>query len=141
MRELQMIYCLCAKLPRALIFLAAMLSCAPAALWAADDLSGLPPFPANPDAEKTYPVRQEAANRGVRLTVFNAARTAAYGSLSAPAGRSLLVLNTEWENVIPLTLSGELKLATTYAVPNLADHLYLVADRKQLIRLNPENGK
>src|SRR4051812_17935816 len=126
MREVVMTNGVRAAIVRGLIALAVALTSGPAATRAADDAAPLPPFPTNPEAEKTYPIRQEANNRGVRLTVLNAARSASYGAVRAGAGRSLIVLNTEWENIIPLTLSGDLKIATTYAVPNLADHLYLV---------------
>src|SRR5215469_7628986 len=95
-------------------WLSLVLSLALAAFSAIAHGAELKPFPANPEIDVTYPIRQEAANRGTRLTVFNGARSASYGALHAKAGRSLLILNTEWENIIPLMLAGELKLATTY---------------------------
>jgi hypothetical protein len=103
--------------------------------------TSLAPFPANPEPDVTYPIRQEAGNRGARLTVLNGARLQSYGDAHAKSGRSLLILNTEWENIIPLTLAGNLKLATTYSVPNLADHVYLVIDGKTVVRLNPDYGR
>jgi hypothetical protein len=111
------------------------------AIGRSDEVPRIKPFPPDPQPDVTYPIRQEAANRGTRLTVFNGARSSSYGALHAKPGRSLLILNTEWENIIPLSLAGELKLATTYSVPNLADHLYLLIDGKQVVRLNPDYGR
>ena len=93
-------------------------------------------LPERPEAGRTYPLRLAAGNRAARVTVHNVAAVDTYGSHKAPPGRTLLVVSTEWENVIPLTVIDEQKIPTTYKIPNLADHVYLVLDGRRLARLD-----
>src|SRR5258708_17957566 len=81
-------------------------------------------------------------NRGGRMTISNASLATAFGGVEADSGRRLLVLSTEWENIIPLTPMGPREqpkqVPTTYKIPNLADHLYLVVDGNRLARVHPK---
>lgn len=86
---------------------------------------------------KTYPLRLTGNNRAVKLTVANASFAERYGEASAAPGRRLLILNTRWANLIPLTLIEEKQVPTQYQIPNLADHLYLVVDGRVAARLAP----
>ena len=91
---------------------------------------------------KTIPVRAEAANRAVAVTIANAALVDHYGDLRAPEGRLFLVLNTTWENVLPVQVTAENKdIPVGYKVPELSDHIYLVLDGKRLVRLYPAATK
>lgn len=86
---------------------------------------------------KTYPLRLTGNNRAVKLSVANASFAQRYGETAAAPGRRLLILNTRWANLIPLTLIEEKQVPTEYKVPNLADHLYLVVDGRVAARLAP----
>jgi Mg-chelatase subunit ChlD len=123
----------------ALILIIAVIACHTVAP-SQDTQPTAPVLPVQPELNRTYPLRLESATRGVRLLVNNAALLGEYGVHKAPPGKALLVLGTEWENVIPLTYLAEEKqaLATTYKIPNLADHIYLVLDGRRAARLDPE---
>ncbi len=94
-------------------------------------------LPAAAEPEKIYRLDLAAANRGARLGILTAALVTSYAGAAAPPGRKLLLLDTEWENIIPLTMIQEQKVPTEYRVPNLADHLYLVVDGSRIERLLP----
>jgi Mg-chelatase subunit ChlD len=80
-----------------------------------------------------------AANRGARLTVHTVALRSSYGNAKpARPGARLLVVDTEWENVIPLTFVFERQVPTEYQVPTLGDHVYVVADGRIAARLRPD---
>lgn len=88
---------------------------------------------------RTRTLEAAAANRGVRLTVHSIAARDAYGLLTPPEGNQFLILDTQWQNQIPMSLVYENKVPTEYAVPNLADHLYVVADGNRVLRLLDED--
>ncbi|HVR76041.1 MAG TPA: hypothetical protein VMT52_17045, partial [Planctomycetota bacterium] len=96
--------------------------------------------PAEMEAGRTYRLDLRAENRGASLTVLSAVFLSTYGNLESGAGRKLLLLDTEWENIIPLTVVEVEKVPTEYRIPNLADHLYLVVNGSRLERLLPEAG-
>src|SRR4051812_25333364 len=81
------------------------------------------------------PVARTTANRAAQLTVANITLTRQFGATAAADGRRFLVVGCQWENVILLSHIGGAALATEYKIPNLADHIYLVADGKTLYRL------
>ena len=101
-----------------------------------------PPAPAEPVLLRALPPGEaqqlgtSATNRGAQLTVHSATLRDAYGK-AAPArpGGRLLVLDSEWENVIPLTYVYEKKVPTEYRIPALGDHVYVVANGKAVGRL------
>jgi hypothetical protein len=93
------------------------------------------PLPARLAPDQTYPINASAANRGVRLTALSAQLAGEYATLRPADGRQFLVLSTEWENLIPLTLVKKQLLATEYKVPNLGDNLYLLVDGVRVSRL------
>jgi hypothetical protein len=119
----------------------ALLACVAFSPWAV--AQSVPYLPANPETDKTYPVRAEGFNRSVRLMIANAAELPSYGNYKAPAGTWLMVMGTEWENVIPLTYvkSQKKAIGTTYAIPNLADHLYLVLNGREVVKLSDATAK
>src|SRR5205085_2554100 len=75
-----------------------------------------------------------------KFTVYSAVLRGQYGATRPPAGGALLVMDVEFENIIPLTLIYEKQVPTEYQVPNLADHMYVVADGARLARLRPDAG-
>ena len=103
---------------------------APAAAVAAGDLT--PDKPAGLNAV--------AANRAARLTVYSVTSRSGYGALQAAPGRRLLVLNAEWENLIPLTLVYQKQVPTEYQVPNVGDNLYLLVNGSRVARLRTDAG-
>ncbi|MCC6422295.1 MAG: VWA domain-containing protein [Phycisphaerales bacterium] len=93
------------------------------------------PLPSAMELGRTETLEAVGANRGVQLTVHSLTPRETYGSLIPPAGRQVLVLDTTWENQIPLSVVYGNKIPTEYVIPHLADHLYLVADGQRLLRL------
>ena len=85
--------------------------------------------------EKALALGAETGNRAARVVVHSMTARARYGAAAAAPGRQLLVLNTEWENLIPLTLIYEKQVPTEYQIPNLADHLYLLVNGSRVARL------
>jgi hypothetical protein len=77
----------------------------------------------------------ETGNRACRLRIFGMTERASYGGLVPSAGHKLLVLDAEFENIIPLTLVQSNQVPTIYRIPNLGDHLYLVVDGVKAARL------
>ncbi|MBW2664170.1 MAG: hypothetical protein JRD93_19885 [Deltaproteobacteria bacterium] len=55
-------------------------------------------------------------NRGMSLKVKQFSFMDKYGEHEAAEGHKLLVVRTEWENIIPLQLVGQLGLATKYMI-------------------------
>ena len=80
-------------------------------------------------------VARTTANRAAQLTVANITLTRQFGATAAPEGRQFLVVGCQWDNVILLSHFAGAAIATEYKVPDLADHIYLVADRKTAYRL------
>jgi len=80
----------------------------------------------------------ETGNRACRLRIFGMTERAAYGALVPSAGHKLLVLDAEFENIIPLTLVQSNQVPTIYRIPNLGDHLYLVVNGVKAARLPPD---
>jgi hypothetical protein len=91
---------------------------------------------ASKGAEAPAPSSLEGVTRALRFAVRGMAERPAYAGWSAPGG--VLVLDVELENLIPLALVKENKVPVQYRIPALGDHLYLVADGRRLLRLNPE---
>jgi Mg-chelatase subunit ChlD len=96
-----------------------------------------PTLPADPERGRIFPLRRGGSNRAVRLTIQNAAMVERYAEATAAPGGAILVLGTEWENTIPLSLIQQQQVPTLYKVPNLEDHVYLVVDGRRLARLDP----
>lgn len=121
---------------------AAMLAVVCSAWLVAAALGAGPPESAQARLEdgRIYPLGIEIANRAVCLRLVNVSVADAYGNLKPPPGGKLLVLATEWENTIPWTIVREQKVATAYQIPNLADHLYVVANGSRLARILPTNA-
>jgi hypothetical protein len=119
---------------------------APRLTWKPD--SGAPPatqpaaagalLPRPMELDRVFRLNLSMANRGVQLTVLNASSSTAFGGVTAAPDRRLLVLSTDWENIIPLTLVDQKAVPTIYKIPNIADHLYLVIDGRRLARLHPD---
>jgi hypothetical protein len=88
------------------------------------------------EIESTYPLYSIAQNRAVRVTANDVGIRGEYGGKTAPEGEKFLVLNTEWENIIPTSLIIERETPTKYLVRNLGDHLYLVVNGCRVSRLD-----
>jgi Mg-chelatase subunit ChlD len=78
-----------------------------------------------------------ARNRAVALRVHHAAVRPAYGRI---AGRAL-VLDTEWENVLPPKVAFEKKLPFSFKLRDLREHLYVVVNGRRLVRVTRSAGK
>jgi hypothetical protein len=81
------------------------------------------------------PPALETGNRACRLRIFSAAERAAYGAKTPAAGKRYLVLDAEFENIIPMTLVQSNQVPTLYKVKDMADHLYLVVNGNRVSRL------
>lgn len=88
-------------------------------------------IPTKLEPEKPAVVGRSASNRAVRIEVKSVTLRAGYGGRK---GRLLLV-DTEWENTIPMTLVYERQIPTAYVVQELRDHVYLVVNGARLSRL------
>lgn len=77
------------------------------------------------EAGKTYPLGKTVKNRTMRLKVKQFCFMDKYGEHEAAEGHKLLVVRTEWENIIPLQLVGQLGLATKYMIFDLGDQINL----------------
>src|SRR5688572_21403921 len=100
-----------------------------AAAGAKPPVADNPPLPRALSPGQATTLEVSSANRGAKLTVHTAALRDAYGKAKAngPAAR-LLVLDTEWENVIPLTFAHERQVATEYRIPTVSDHVYVIVN-------------
>ncbi|NMD34620.1 MAG: VWA domain-containing protein, partial [Planctomycetes bacterium] len=58
----------------------------------------------------------------------------AFGSARAPEGRRFLVIDTRWRNVLTPAVVRDQQVPIAYRIPRLADHLYLVAEGRAVIR-------
>jgi hypothetical protein len=81
------------------------------------------------------PAPPECSNRGCTLRVFGMAERPSYGSRIPAAGKRLLVLDAELENIIPLTLVQSKQIPTIYRIKELGDHLYVVVNGTRVARL------
>ena len=82
----------------------------------------------------------ETGNRACRMRIFGMTERTAYGEKTPAEGKKLLVIDAEFENIIPLTLVQSNQVPTIYRIPNLADHLYLVVNDVKASRL-PADSK
>lgn len=94
-----------------------------------------PARPAEPDGAASEGDTLLGANRAANLRVHGVRTSDAYGGVAPAAGGSLLVLDAEFENVIPLTLVREREVPTEYRFQDLADHAYLVVNGTRTARL------
>ncbi|HZE96797.1 MAG TPA: zinc ribbon domain-containing protein [Planctomycetota bacterium] len=78
---------------------------------------------------------RETGNRACRFRILASSERAAYGAKIPAPGRKLLVLDAEFENIIPLTLIQQNQVPTMYRIKDLADHLYLVVNGNRVSRL------
>lgn len=90
------------------------------------------------EPEKAASLGLVRSNRSANLMVHSVALRAAYGGLKAPPKSAFVVVDTEWENIIPLTFTYERQVPTMYKIPNLADHLYLVVNGRRAARLRSD---
>ena len=76
----------------------------PEATAASSTLPGAASEPAGPPLEvKAYNPAGKAKNQAVEFSIPSFTVTSTLGSRSAPAGKVLLVIDTVWKNIIPLT--------------------------------------
>ncbi|HEV7300281.1 MAG TPA: VWA domain-containing protein [Tepidisphaeraceae bacterium] len=115
-----------------------------AATAAADPIAAAKPItttavapPVSLAGDESQPYGATAGNRAAHFTVHRLAARKEYGPVKAAEGRSLLVLEVEFENIIPLTLVRERQTPTEYRIPQLGDHLYVVVNGRQTARLHP----
>jgi Mg-chelatase subunit ChlD len=111
---------------------------APPALGAAVATADGGALPAKLEPGQVAWLNLRARNRAAEVGISSATLVSEYGGEKA-AGRShLLVLATQWENLIPLTLIYQKHVPTEYQIPNLADHLYVVVNGSRLARIHPK---
>ncbi len=79
-----------------------------------------------------------ARNRAARLTLHSALATGEFGGRKAPEGSLWLVLDSEWENLIPMSFVFERRVPVEYRVTELGDHAYLVVNGSRVGRLDRE---
>jgi hypothetical protein len=84
-------------------------------------------------AGETIPLAVEAGNRAALLTVRSVAVLRSFGGRDAPAGKRLLVIDTQWENVLTPAVIRDRRLPVAYKVARPSDHLYCVADGRRLL--------
>lgn len=105
---------------------------------------GLPVDPMRELADKAKPPAPapvsglETGNRACKFRIFSTTTRAAYGSKSAPPGRKYMVLDAEFENIIPMTLVRNNQVPTIYRIKELGDHLYLVVNGERVSRILPD---
>lgn len=87
---------------------------------------------------QSAPLGASAANRSAKLTIHSVSVRPSYGAAAPSPGSSLLVLDAEWENIIPLSFIYERQVPTAYQIPSLGDHLYLVINGRVAARLRPD---
>src|SRR5579862_1048335 len=80
----------------------------------------------------------ESRNRACRVRVLGMTERTSYGARLPGPGKHLLVLDAEFENIIPLTLVQTNQVPTIYKITNLADHLYVVVNGSTVSRLYPD---
>ncbi len=90
--------------------------------------------------EAASTAKLETGNRACRFRLFGMTERASYGDRKPAPGRKLLVLDAEFENIIPLTLVQSNQVPTIYRIKDLGDHLYLVVDGVKVSRLFPDAG-
>lgn len=101
-------------------------------------LSSEPSVPDRFEPDKAAALGLVRSNRSANLVVHSVALRAAYGGLKAPPRSAFVVVDTEWENIIPLTFLYERQVPTMYQISNLADHLYLVVNGRRVGRLRSD---
>jgi hypothetical protein len=84
------------------------------------------------------PPALETANRACRFRIFSVSERTAYGSKAPAAGKKALVLDAEFENIIPMTLIQSNQVPTLYRIKEMGDHLYLVVNGNRVSRLYPD---
>ena len=90
---------------------------------------------AKPAAAAELPPALEAANRACRLRIHSVLERPSYGGKSPAPGMKVLILDAEFENIIPMTLIQSNQVPTLYKIPQLGDHLYLVVNGNRVSRL------
>lgn len=80
----------------------------------------------------------ETSNRACRFRIYSTTTRAAYGPKSATPGRKFMVLDAEFENIIPMTLVRNNQVPTIYRIKELGDHLYLVVNGERVSRVLPD---
>jgi len=80
----------------------------------------------------------ETGNRACRLRIHGMTGRASYGDRTPSPGRRFLVIDAEFENIIPLTLVQLNQVPTIYRVKDLGDHLYVVVNGVRASRLFPD---
>jgi hypothetical protein len=98
-------------------------------------------IPTKLETAKTTALRVHRGNRAVSIDVASCELRADYGTVTAPAGRQFLVIDTTWKNRIPLSLVYQTKISKTYSVPALADRLYLVVNGRRLSGLRDDTSQ
>ncbi|TVR85116.1 MAG: hypothetical protein EA416_17480 [Trueperaceae bacterium] len=107
------------------------------------DAAAAPAQPAAPAPETAFGAALDGAvpagaNRAAIVRVHGARTVERYGDVSPSGGGALLVLEVEFENVIPLTLVRERETPTEYRFQDVSDHAYLVVNGTRLARLAPD---
>ena len=74
------------------------------------------------------------ANRAAAIEVRSLAWVGAFGPARAPEGRRFLVIDTLWRNILTPAVVRDQQVPVAYRIPRLADHLYLVADGRAVLR-------
>jgi Mg-chelatase subunit ChlD len=95
-------------------------------------------LPATLEPGKIESLNLRGRNRAADLRISSAGLLSEYGGIKAAGGSHLLVIGTQWENLIPLTLIYQKHVPTEYQIPNLADHLYVVVNGSHLGRIHPK---
>ncbi|MBV8879177.1 MAG: hypothetical protein JO332_04345, partial [Planctomycetaceae bacterium] len=93
---------------------------------------------ASKDAAPAPAAALETGNRACKLRIFGMTERPVYGAKAPAAGKKLLVLDAEFENIIPLTLVQSNQVPTIYKIKDLADHLYLVVNGVKVSRLSSD---
>ncbi len=86
---------------------------------------------------KPCEVGKSGNNRALRIDVRTAGLATEFGGRKAGDGLYWLLLDIECTNVIPLQFVYDRQCGTSVQIPKMTDRLYLVADGKTLIPMQP----
>jgi hypothetical protein len=98
-------------------------------------------LPAPPQTGQPQRVRASAKNNAAEVKITELSLVEQIGNVSASLGEKLLVLKTEWENIIPLKVIRQRPTPTKYQIPKLSDHLYVVVNGQNLARIHAKAGQ
>jgi hypothetical protein len=78
------------------------------------------------------------SNRAVKVTTHSVCLRDEYGPSKPSEGHVFLVVDTEWENIIPLPLVYDRQLPIECKMANVRDHVYAIVNGSQTAMVHPQ---